>query len=154
MPDRVPFVAPRPARENLSSAFCAESIAPPVPTRFQRGSREETLVVSSKIGSYDRRMPQPTHTRSRIESLDTRLARLRSERSRLVARANHSERKRDTRRKILIGGAVLAAIQHEGVPALRSLDTLTTWMAQRLDRPHDRAVFDLPVATDTTSRQA
>jgi hypothetical protein len=37
---------------------------------------------------------------------------------------------------------------------LRSLDTLTTWMAQRLDRPHDRAVFDLPVATDTTSRKA
>ena len=96
-------------------------------------------------------MSQPTPTRSRIESLDTRLARLRAERSRLVARANHSERKRDTRRKILIGGAVLAAIQHEGVPALRSLDTLTRWMAQRLDRPHDRAVFDLPSTDSATA---
>ena len=96
-------------------------------------------------------MPQPTQARSRIESLDTRLARLCAERSRLVARANHTERKRDTRRKILIGGAVLAAIQHEGVPALRSLDALTRWMAQRLDRPHDRAVFDLLGATDATS---
>jgi hypothetical protein len=89
-------------------------------------------------------MPQPTPTRSRIDSLDTRLARLRAERSRLVARANHSERKRDTRRKILIGGAVLAAVQHEGVPALRSMDALKRWMDQHLERPHDRAAFDLP----------
>ena len=96
-------------------------------------------------------MSQSTSARSRIESLDTRLARLRAERSRLVARANHTERKRDTRRKILIGGAVLAAIQHEGVPALRSLDALTKWMAQRLDRPHDRAAFELTSASNATS---
>ena len=96
-------------------------------------------------------MPQPIPTRSRIESLDTRLARLRAERSRLVARANHTERKRDTRRKILIGGAVLAAVQHEGVPALRSLDALTRWMDQRLERPHDRAAFDLPATAPAPS---
>ena len=96
-------------------------------------------------------MPQPITARSRIESLDTRLARLRAERSRLVARANHTERKRDTRRKILIGGAVLAAIQHEGVPALPSLDALTRWIGARLGRPHDRAVFDLPSADSAIS---
>ena len=132
--------------------------------RFLRGERRvierhavsalcasRTAATPSKIRPYDRRMAQPTPTRFRIDSLDTRLARLRAERSRLVARANHTERKRDTRRKILIGGAVLAAIQHEGVPALRSPDALTKWMAQRLDRPHDRAVFELPCATDATS---
>ena len=37
------------------------------------------------------------------------LARIRQEKSRLLARASQDERKRDTRRKILIGGAVLAA---------------------------------------------
>jgi len=96
-------------------------------------------------------MQQPTPTRSRIESLDTRLARLRADRSRIVARANHSERKRDTRRKILIGGAVLAAVQHQGVRVLRSPDALTRWMDQRLERPHDRAALDLPPPSPATS---
>ena len=96
-------------------------------------------------------MPQQTPAQSRIESLDTRLARLRAERSRLVARANHAERKRDTRRKILIGGAVLAAVQHEGAPELRSLDALTRWMDRRLERAHDRAAFDVPPAARAAS---
>lgn len=89
-------------------------------------------------------MTQPTPTRSRISALEDRLARLRAERLRLLARAQQSDRRRDTRRKILLGGAVLAAVQHEGVPALKSFDALTRWMDQRLERPHDRAVFDLP----------
>ena len=130
--------------KTVSITFFAASVAPSNAMRFQRRAREVTLGIASKNRPYDRRMPQSTPTSSRIESLDTRLARLRAERSRLVARSNHAERKRDTRRKILIGGAVLAAIQHEGVPPLHSLDALTRWMAQRLDRPHDRAVFDLP----------
>ncbi|MBS1825029.1 MAG: hypothetical protein JST93_06885, partial [Acidobacteria bacterium] len=46
-------------------------------------------------------MTQPTPTRSRISALEDRLARLRAERLRLLARAQQSERKRDTRRKIL-----------------------------------------------------
>ena len=88
-------------------------------------------------------MPHSENVRSRIDSLDERLARLRSEKSRLLARANHAERKRDTRRKILIGGAVLAAIEHEGVPPIRSIVELLRWLDTRLTRPHDRAVFDL-----------
>jgi hypothetical protein len=88
-------------------------------------------------------MTQASPTRTRIKSIEDRLARLRAERSRLVARASVSERKRDTRRKILIGGAVLAAVQHEGVPALRNLDALARWMDSQLTRPHDRAAFDL-----------
>jgi hypothetical protein len=64
-------------------------------------------------------MPQPEKVLARIQSLDERLARLRTEKNRLIARAGHAERKRDTRRKILIGGAVLAAIDHESVPVMR-----------------------------------
>jgi hypothetical protein len=89
-------------------------------------------------------MTHQSPARARIESIDERLARLRAERSRLVARASVSDRKRDTRRKILIGGAVLAAVTHEGVPELRSMAALTRWMDSRLSRPHDRDVFDLP----------
>jgi hypothetical protein len=54
---------------------------------------------------------------------------------------SHTERKRDTRRKILVGAAVIAAVEHNG-PALRSTRELLEWLDARLTRPHDRAVFD------------
>jgi hypothetical protein len=88
-------------------------------------------------------MPQPEKVRVRLQALDERLARLRMEKNRLIARVSQAERKRDTRRKILIGGAVLAAIDHEGVPALRSSAELLRWLDTRLTRAHDREVFDL-----------
>jgi hypothetical protein len=88
-------------------------------------------------------MQQPEKVRARLQSVDETLARLRAERSRLLARASQVERKRDTRRKILIGGAVLAAIAHEGVPPIRSTKELLAWLDPRLTRPHDRAAFDL-----------
>ena len=93
-------------------------------------------------------MPQHETVQSRIQSLDERLARLRMEKSRLQARANQAERKRDTRRKILIGGAVLAAIDHEGVQGLTSKSQLLKWLDGRLSRSHDRAVFDLPARSE------
>lgn len=80
---------------------------------------------------------------TRIHSIDERLARLRARRERLLARAGHAERKRDTRRKILIGAAVLAAIDREGVPNMQSAIELRRWLDERLARPHDRAVFGL-----------
>jgi hypothetical protein len=88
-------------------------------------------------------MHDPQKVRARLQSVDQTLARLRAERNRLLARANQADRKRDTRRKILIGGAVLAAVAHEGVPAMRNHDELVTWLARQLRRAHDRAVFDL-----------
>jgi hypothetical protein len=80
---------------------------------------------------------------ARLQLLDERLARLKAERDRLVARASRAERKRETRRKIVIGGTVLAALDHEGVPALRSRADLSRWLDSRLERPADRAVLDL-----------
>jgi hypothetical protein len=68
---------------------------------------------------------------------------LRAEKIRLLARTSQTERKRDTRRKILIGGAVLAAVEHEGVPSLRTKAELLRWLDAQLTRPHDRAVFDM-----------
>jgi hypothetical protein len=93
-------------------------------------------------------MSQSELVRARIGSLDERVARLRAEKSRLLARANQTERKRDTRRKILIGGAVLAAIEHEGVPVLKSSSELLRWLDGRLTRVHDRAVFELPASSE------
>ena len=88
-------------------------------------------------------MPQSERIQARLQSLDERLTRLRMKKGRLIARAGHAERKRDTRRKILIGGAVLAAIAHEGVPMLRSNAELLQWLDAQLTRQHDREVFEL-----------
>ena len=88
-------------------------------------------------------MSQSEKVRIRLQTLDERLARLRAEKSRLITRVSQAERKRDTRRKILIGGAVLAAVEHEGVPLMRSRAELLRWLNAQLTRPHDRAAFDL-----------
>ena len=88
-------------------------------------------------------MSQPERVRARVQSIDERVARLRMEKSRLIARSGHAERKRDTRRKILIGGAILAAIDHEGVPPMSSNADLMRWLDARLTRSHDREVFEL-----------
>jgi hypothetical protein len=87
-------------------------------------------------------MHRPEQIRARLTSVNENLARLHAERNRLLARATQAERKRDTRKKILIGGAVLAAIAHEGVPPLRNVEALLAWLDPRLTRPHDRAIFD------------
>jgi hypothetical protein len=89
-------------------------------------------------------MGKPEQVRARITALNERVARLQAQKDRLLARASQAERKRDTRRKILIGGAVLAAIEHEGVPVLKSSNELLRWLDLRLTREHDRAAFDLP----------
>lgn len=86
-----------------------------------------------------------THT-ARLQTLDDRLARLRAERERLAARVHQAARKADTRRKILVGAAVLTALElGSDVPTFSSLADLTRWLDGRLTRPHDRAVFDLPI---------
>jgi len=87
-------------------------------------------------------MNQREHVRARIESVDESLARLRAERSRLLARATQAERKRDTFQKILIGAAVLAAVGQEGVPQLRNPEELLAWLEPRLMRPRERTAFD------------
>ena len=97
-------------------------------------------------------MAQHEKVDGRIQSINERVARLRAAKSRLLARANRTERKRDTRRKILIGGAVLAAVDHEGMPAIPSTSELLQWLDLRLTREHDRAVFDFPAVAPADGR--
>jgi hypothetical protein len=97
----------------------------------------------------DRRFSHMAHdhkVKARIHAIDERVARLRAAKGRMLARANRTERKRDTRRKILIGGAVLAAVKHGGMPALSTESELMGWLDERLTREHDRAAFDLALA--------
>lgn len=96
-------------------------------------------------------MSHMTTSHARIRAIDERLARLRAERLRLAARVSHTERKRETRRKIIVGAAVLAAVEHNGLPALRTRRELLEWLDARLTRPHDRAVFDLTRRADPSN---
>ena len=89
-------------------------------------------------------MGHETKSQTRIRAIDERLSRLRAERIRLEARLSQTERKQDTRRKILVGAAILAAVEHEGVPSLHTNPELLAWLEPRLTRPHDRAAFELP----------
>ncbi len=95
---------------------------------------------------------------ARVQRIDEHLARLRAERSRLLARATQMQRKRETRRKIVIGAAILSAIDQEGVPRLLTAADLLTWLDTRLTRPSDRATFQFavqePVAVDEAARAA
>ena len=88
-------------------------------------------------------MSQSEKVKARLHLIEERLDRLRADRDRLVARANRAQRKRETRRKIVLGGTVLAAIEHDGVPMLRTPEELLHWLDAHLSRPHDRIVFDL-----------
>ena len=92
-------------------------------------------------------MPEDVFTR--IRSIDERLARLRQERGRLSARASQADRRRDTRKKILVGATVLNAVEHGGIPAFASIAELERWLEARLTRPYDRAVFGFETRTST-----
>lgn len=73
----------------------------------------------------------------RIEAARKKLDQARERLKALEARAVQEERKRDTRRKIILGGLLLdAAAKEERFAALR--DELVT----RIKRPQDKTAFD------------
>ena len=78
-----------------------------------------------------------------ISTLETKLAQLKLRQQRQEARRRaiqqQRDRKADTRRKILVGGIVLAKIKEGGLPP-----PLRDWLDQALTRADDRALFDLP----------
>lgn len=93
-------------------------------------------------------------TTDRLTKLKQRKAQLEQQIAAAESKAQVAARKLDTRRKIIVGGSILAAI--EDSPGLREM--VRTVLAQRVTRPNDRAaVVDLladapasPTPTDTT----
>jgi molecular chaperone GrpE (heat shock protein) len=79
-----------------------------------------------------------------ISSLETRLKQLKARQQRIEARArtlaSRRERQEDTRRKVLVGAAVLARVDRD---QLDHAD-LKSWMDAYLTKPADRALFGLP----------
>jgi len=87
-------------------------------------------------------MPRLTDT-ERLQKAEKKLAASRAHRDRIKAQVSQQERKRDTRRKVLIGAAILAGIDEGTVkePVIRSM------LARYLTREADRALFDLDQPT-------
>jgi hypothetical protein len=80
---------------------------------------------------------------ARIEAAKKKLKQLTAQKQQLEARKRTEESKRkrtdDTRRKILIGAAILAKVERGEWPEARLLDM----MDELLIRPDERALFDL-----------
>ena len=76
----------------------------------------------------------------RKRKLKEKQARIKAELQRLEARERETERKRDTRRKILLGAMVLDRIARGEVPET----VVKADMDRFLERPQERALFDLP----------
>ena len=82
---------------------------------------------------------------AQISTLQERLIQLKLRQQRVATRKRaintQRERKALTRRKILVGGIVLAKVQQEEIDKLQ----FRGWLDQALTRADDRALFDLPI---------
>ena len=81
----------------------------------------------------------------RIATLETKLKQERAKKQQIEARKRAAEskakRSQDTRRKILVGAAILAKVERGEWPR----DKLLAMMEATLTRDDDRALFDLPM---------
>lgn len=80
---------------------------------------------------------------SKIESLKKQQAQLKARIQALEATDRQRERKRDTRRKILVGSYYLDQAQKNG-----TLENINQTMGTFLTRDNDRALFDLSPAKE------
>ena len=84
-------------------------------------------------------MPRVTPA-ERIRKLEEQRARITAEIQRVKGRESHEARKRETRRKILVGAMVLDQVQHGEWPEKR----LKAAIDRFLERDQDWALFALP----------
>lgn len=78
-----------------------------------------------------------------LDVLEERVGSLRATHDQFDARSAKARRRREFRRKIVIGAAVLAAIEQEAVPAFQTRADLVGWLDSRLNRTADRRLFAL-----------
>jgi len=83
-----------------------------------------------------------------IASLEAKLKQAKAKKQQIEARKRaletREERAKDTRRKILVGAAILAKVDRGEWPK----EKLLTMLDSALKRPDDRSLFDLPEAME------
>ncbi len=77
---------------------------------------------------------------NQIESIEAKIVRLQKQKRDLLNAASRQERKADTRRKVLVGAAILEKVESDEWPR----DKLVAMMDKFLTRDRDRELFDLP----------
>lgn len=89
----------------------------------------------------------------RIETLETKLKQAKALKQKQEAQKrallSKQERQKDTRRKILVGAAIMAKVNGGEWPK----DKLLAMMDATLTRNDDRALFDLPVLDEKKTNQ-
>jgi lipid II:glycine glycyltransferase (peptidoglycan interpeptide bridge formation enzyme) len=91
--------------------------------------------------SPEQRLQELQEQQEKLErELKQRRARIVRQKKQQQAKLMNQQRKADTRRKVLIGAAILARVQSG---EMRD-DQLTAMMDNYLERDDDRALFDLP----------
>lgn len=101
----------------------------------------------------EQRLAELNKQQARIEAeLKQKRAAITRKKRQQLAKLTNQKRKEDTRRKVLIGAAILAKIE----AGEWSRDKLTRLLDGYLKRDDDRALFDLPPVTggDDTSTTA
>ncbi len=87
----------------------------------------------------------------RVKGLEEKLKQAKALKQKAEARVKAAESKQkraaDTRRKILVGAAILAKVERGEWPK----DKMLEMMGQQLTRADDRALFDLPVKEKVAS---
>lgn len=87
----------------------------------------------------------------RVKDLEEKLKQAKALKQKIEARAKAAESKQkraaDTRRKILVGAAILAKVDRGEWPK----DKMLEMMNQQLTRLEDRALFDLPTTEKNAS---
>jgi hypothetical protein len=84
-------------------------------------------------------MTAPASSRTRLDKLKKRQAQLKAQIQTLEAAEKARERKRETRRKILVGAFTLDQAREHG-----TVETLIQQLDHYLTREPDRALFELP----------
>ena len=87
----------------------------------------------------------------RVKELEEKLKQAKAIKKKVEARAKEAENKQkrdyDTRRKILVGAAILGKVERGEWPK----DKMLEMMNQQLTRADDRLLFDLPAVKETGS---
>ena len=87
---------------------------------------------------------------TRLAKLEERRKQIDAQIQQIKAREQQQERKRDTRRKVLIGAAVLERVKNGRWPE----DRLQVMMDEYLTKEIDRQLFGLPPKSATTTTDA
>lgn len=78
--------------------------------------------------------------KTEIDKLDEKIKQLQARKKQVKAKETAKQRKEDTRKKILVGGTIMAAVKSGDM----QWHTVKELLDKNLKRDNDRALFDLP----------